>query len=100
METSLVFRFRIAVTRVLEVPANRATSACVNPLLATTSAILEFKSLLSSISAPSAGGNRSARANSPTVRVTIPLVFLIPQLRFFSKAKFCFDVLGVFLTNA
>jgi hypothetical protein len=81
VEMSFVLRFRIAVTRVRDVPANLATSRCVNPFRATTSAILVFKSLRSSSSAPPAGVKPSAFANSLPFRAATALVFLIKQLR-------------------
>jgi hypothetical protein len=80
VEMSFVLRFKIAVTRVRDVAANLATSRCVNPFRATTSAILVFKSLRSSSSAPSAGVKPSAFANSLAFLAATALVFLIKQL--------------------
>jgi hypothetical protein len=78
---SFVLRLRIAVTRVREVRARRATWAWVSPLRWTTSAILELRSLRRAISAPSAGVRPKALASSAAGRAMMALDFFIWRFR-------------------
>src|SRR5438445_7188942 len=70
----------MAVTRVRDVRASRATSECVNRFLPTTSMILSFKSLRNSISIPSAGASPNTFASSLALRATTGLTFFIEHL--------------------
>src|SRR5439155_1774071 len=70
----------MAVTRVRDVRARRATCACVKPFWRTTSTILELRSLRRTISAPSAERKPRALASAAAERTTTALDFLMKQL--------------------